>query len=51
MEIKYVTKGEEGRSCKDCKHFDRDINLQGRGKCFGNEVLVEGSCNFFEAKE
>lgn len=51
MDIKYIPKGEEGKSCKDCKHFDRDNNMQGMGKCFGKEVLAEGSCNFFEPKE
>ena len=51
MDIKYIPKGEEGKSCADCKHFERDSNMQGMGKCFGKEVLAGGSCNFFEPKE
>ncbi len=51
MEIKYVTNGEEGKRCGDCKHFKEDVNMEGVGKCFGHEVVPEGSCNFFEAKE
>jgi len=51
MEVKYVPKGEEGKTCADCKHFERDIDMQGMGKCFGHEVMAEGSCNFFEPRE
>ncbi len=51
MEIKYVPKGEKGKTCADCKHFERDTDMQGMGKCFGQEVIEEGSCNFFESKE
>ncbi|HOO28557.1 MAG TPA: hypothetical protein PLU43_08835 [Lachnospiraceae bacterium] len=51
MEIKYVQNGEKGRTCADCKHFERDVNMQGAGKCFGNEVSAEGGCNFFEARD
>lgn len=51
MEIKYISNGEEGKTCLDCKHFERDVNMEGVGKCFGNEVKAEGSCNYFETKE
>jgi hypothetical protein len=43
MDIKYIPKGEEGKRCIDCKHFERDNNMQGIGKCFEKEVLAEGS--------
>jgi len=48
MEVKYVEKGKKGKTCADCKHFeDQD---DGMGKCFGHEVMAEGSCNYFEPK-
>lgn len=50
MDIKYIPNGEEDKTCADCKHFERDINMQGMGKCFGREVLAEGSCNFLNLR-
>ena len=51
MDIKYVPKGEEGKTCADCKHFESEADKQDIGKCFGHEVSAEGGCNFFEPKE
>jgi hypothetical protein len=50
VEINYVQKGEKGRTCADCKNFQKETEGQGIGKCFGKEVQAAGSCNFFEAK-
>jgi len=51
MDVQYVEKGEIGRTCADCKHFEEDKNVPGIGKCFGQEVKAEESYNFFETKE
>ncbi len=51
MEANYVQKGEEGRACEDCKHFEEDTSMQQMGKCFGKDVLSQGSCDYFEPKE
>jgi hypothetical protein len=50
MEIKYVQKGEKGKTCADCRNFEAELASQGVGRCFGKEVLAAGSCNFFEKK-
>ena len=47
--MQHVEKGEPGRTCADCKHFEAEQGSE-IGKCFGHEVKAEGSCNFFEAK-
>jgi len=48
MEVRYVEKGETGKICADCKNFQDKGN--GKGDCYGHEVLAEGSCNLFEKK-
>jgi len=48
MDVKYVAKGEKGKTCADCKHFQTEG--AGKGKCFGYEVVAEGSCNLFTKK-
>lgn len=50
MEVIPVEKGEPGRMCRDCRHFEEDSNMEGIGKCFGHDVKAEGSCNYFEKK-
>ncbi len=48
MDVKYVLKGEPGKTCADCKHFtDKG---EGKGDCYGHEVIAQGSCNLFEKK-
>jgi hypothetical protein len=51
MEVKYVPKGEKGKSCADCKNFQDEKKGLGIGSCFGHQVQAEGSCNFFEPKK
>ncbi len=48
MDVKYVEKGEPGKTCADCKHFQNEGD--GIGKCFGHEVAAQGSCNLFDPK-
>ncbi len=48
MDVKYVEKGEPGKTCADCGSF-QDAG-DGKGKCFGFDVLAAGSCNMFKAK-
>lgn len=48
MEVKYVEKGEPGKTCADCKNFRNKGD--GKGDCYGHEVLAAGSCNLFEKK-
>jgi hypothetical protein len=48
MEVKYVVQGEPGKTCADCKNFKDTGN--GKGDCYGHEVLTAGSCNLFEKK-
>jgi len=50
MDVKYTPKGEKGRSCADCKHYEAEVSRQGLGKCFGREVVAAGSCAYFEPK-
>jgi len=48
MDVRYVEKGEPGRTCADCKQYQDKGD--GKGECFGHEVSAQGSCNYFEAK-
>ena len=48
MEIKYVEKGESGKTCADCSFYQDKGD--GMGECFGHEVLATGGCNAFKAK-
>ena len=48
MDVKYVEKGEKGKTCADCKHYEDEG--EGMGKCFGHEVMAAGSCNYFDPK-
>jgi len=50
MDVQYVTSGEENKTCADCKNFEKENHEQNTGKCFGQDVLAGGSCNFFEPK-
>ncbi len=49
MDVKYTVQGEKGKTCAECQHFQADG--AGKGKCFGHEVVTQGSCNLFEKKE
>jgi len=48
MEIKYLEKGEPGKTCDDCSFYQDEGD--GKGKCFGHDVLASGSCNAYKAK-
>jgi hypothetical protein len=48
VEVKYVEKGKPGKTCTECKSF-KDKG-DGKGDCFGYEVLAKGSCNLFAVK-
>ncbi|MBM4402662.1 MAG: hypothetical protein FJ044_05455 [Candidatus Cloacimonetes bacterium] len=39
------------KSCKDCKNFAPKEGDDAKGDCFGHEVSVEGTCDFFDSKE
>jgi hypothetical protein len=47
-EVKYETEGPSGRQCRDCKFFETAEDST-KGKCFGNDVLAQGTCNMFAA--
>lgn len=49
MEVKYVEKGEPGKTCADCAMYKDKGN--GTGGCYGHEVSAVGSCNLFTRKE
>jgi predicted DNA-binding transcriptional regulator YafY len=48
MDVKYVIKGDKGKTCADCSLF-KDKG-DGMGDCYGHEVLAAGSCNMFIPK-
>jgi len=48
MDVKYVIRGEKGKTCADCKFFQAEGD--GKGKCFGHDVAAQGSCNLFQKK-
>ena len=48
MDVKYVEKAEPGKSCTDCKNYRN--KGEGKGECFGHEVLAAGGCNYIEPK-
>jgi hypothetical protein len=47
-DVKYVEKGEPGKTCVDCKNYKDKDGVT--GDCYGHEVLAAGSCNLFEKK-
>jgi len=49
-EIRYEKLGPQGRQCRDCKFFEPASASSPTGKCFGHEVLAQGTCNMFIAK-
>lgn len=49
-DVKYVPKGEPGKTCADCKFFEADKGNPAMGKCYGHDVMAEGSCNMFVSK-
>jgi hypothetical protein len=50
MEVKYEPKGPKGNQCRDCKFFQNDSKDPSKGKCFGHDVVAEGTCNMFVLK-
>jgi hypothetical protein len=49
MDVKYVTKGEKGKTCAECNYFKSTGN--GMGDCYGHQVLAAGSCDIFAPKD
>lgn len=50
MEPNYKSKADDpAKSCANCKNFEAES--EGMGKCFGNDVSSEGTCDFFAPKE
>lgn len=47
-DVQYTPQAEEGKQCKDCQFFQDEG--EGKGKCFGHEVVAQGGCNKFLAK-
>jgi hypothetical protein len=45
MDVKYVVKGEKGKTCQDCSLFKDQGH--GLGDCYGHQVLAAGSCIMF----
>ena len=49
-EIKYEMPGPEGRQCGGCKFFQPLTGELSKGKCFGKDVVAQGTCNMFASK-
>jgi len=47
MEVKYEAQGPDGGQCQDCKFFEASSDEPSKGKCFGKEVIAQGTCNMF----
>ncbi len=47
QEVKYQSKGPKGKQCRDCNFFEPLSGNPSQGKCFGKEVIAQGSCNVF----
>jgi len=50
MEVKYGPQGPPGQQCRDCKFFEPSTADLSSGKCFGRDVLAQGTCNMFAAR-
>jgi len=50
MEVKYDPQGPPGQQCKDCKFFEPSSGNASMGKCFGKDVVAQGTCNMFALK-
>ena len=48
-DIKYEVEAPPGRQCRDCKFFE-PADEPSKGKCFGKDVIAQGTCNMFGAK-
>lgn len=51
MEIMYKQKAEPGKQCQECQSFTVNPSNAAAGTCFGKDVVAEGGCMFFKAKE
>lgn len=49
MDVRYIVKGEPGKTCAECAVYKEKGN--GLGDCFGHEVLAAGSCSMFTRKQ
>jgi len=50
MEVKYKPRGPVGKQCRDCKYFEPAVDNPSQGKCFGHDVIAQGTCNMFASK-
>jgi hypothetical protein len=51
MDILYKQKAEPGKQCQECQSFTVNPANSAAGACFGKDVVAEGGCMFFKAKE
>jgi hypothetical protein len=51
MEIMYKQKAEPGKQCQECQSFTVNPANPAAGTCFGKDVVSEGGCMFFKARE
>jgi hypothetical protein len=51
MEIMYKQKAEPGKQCQECQSFTVNPSNPAAGTCFGKDVVAEGGCMFFKARE
>ena len=49
-EIKYQVKGSKGKQCRDCRFFEAASGNPSQGKCFGKDVIAQGTCNMFASR-
>jgi hypothetical protein len=50
MEVKYEPQGPTGQQCRDCKFFEPSSDDPSKGRCFGQEVIAQGTCNMYAPK-
>ncbi len=50
MDVEYNPQGPLGQQCQDCQFFEPSGDDASRGKCYGQEVMAQGTCNMFAHK-
>lgn len=50
-DVNYKVPGEPGKCCADCGEFKIHSEDISKGDCHGHEVMANGECNYFHAKE
>jgi hypothetical protein len=49
-DVNYKKNGPKGRTCADCKHYEADKMNAKIGKCMGQDVEADATCDLFEPK-